>query len=84
MSVHVVNDSGMKFAWLAGRVPPRPLTGTFIVKTTLEISRGSLRRSFLQTISSIRTVKKDSTTILLPGRSTPATLPCSNPARRFF
>ncbi len=40
MPLRVVNDSGMKFAWLAGRVPPRPLTGTFIVKTTLEILPG--------------------------------------------
>jgi uncharacterized protein YjbI with pentapeptide repeats len=40
MPVRVVNDSGMKFSWLAGRVPPRPLTGTFIVKATLEIEPG--------------------------------------------
>jgi uncharacterized protein YjbI with pentapeptide repeats len=38
--VNIVNDSGMKFVWLAGRVPPRPLTGTFIVKGTFEIKPG--------------------------------------------
>src|SRR3954453_18411061 len=42
MPLRVVNDSGMKFAWLAGRVPPRPLTGTFIVKATLAIEPGQV------------------------------------------
>ncbi len=33
----VVNDSGLKFGCMIGRVPPRPLTGTFLLKATLKL-----------------------------------------------
>lgn len=39
--LNIVNDSKMRFAWLAGRVPPRPLTGTFFVKATWKLNLGA-------------------------------------------
>ena len=40
MSVVIVNDSGFKFGCLPGRVPPRALTGTFILKGTFDLIDG--------------------------------------------
>ncbi len=40
MPVRVVNDSGFKFGCIPGRVPPRALTGTFILKGTFKLAQG--------------------------------------------
>ncbi len=37
----ILNDSGMSFGWLVGRVPPHKLCSTFVVKGTFELRPGS-------------------------------------------
>lgn len=37
-----VNDHALKFACLVGRVPPRPLTATFVVKAAFKLQAGGI------------------------------------------
>jgi uncharacterized protein YjbI with pentapeptide repeats len=42
--VKILNDHGLKFAVLAGRVPPQPLTATFVVKAGFSLHPGGVAR----------------------------------------